>query len=355
MLQQNIVIYQLIRVIILGGLSALFSFIMAPLVLKFLKKKQMIKHIRKDANAPIFTAMHQKKEGTPTTAGILIWGTVLLFALTFWILSCFSPLFANFFNFVSRSETFLILGIMSIAALVGLLDDLFGIYGIGPKGGGLSMKQRILIYILIGLIGATWFFWKLEWDVVLVPFMGLVHLGWLYPVFFIFVFTACAFSMNETDGIDGLSAGVSMIGLIAYIFIVFIQGRYNVAVLLAVTLGALLAYLWHNINPAEFFMGDTGVMTLGVLFGILAMYTNTPLFLPLLLLIPMLESGSVIIQMIYKKTHHGKKLFLSTPFHHHFEALGWPETKVTMRFWMIQGLGAMIGVLLYLLNILIIK
>jgi len=128
--------------------------------------------------------------------------------------------------------------------------------------------------------------------------------------------------MNETDGIDGLAAGVSMIGLIAYLVIVFVQGRYNVAVLLAVVLGSLLAYLWHNINPAKFFMGNTGSMALGVLFGILAMYTNTPLFLPLLLLIPMLESGSVIIQLAYKKTHHGKKLFISTPFHHHFEALG---------------------------------
>ena len=353
-MNKNIVIYQLVRVIIMGGLSALFAFIMSPLVLKFLKKHNMIKHIRKDSNAPIFTAMHQKKEGTPTMAGILIWGTVFLFAIVFWVLSFINPAY-NFFNFVSRPETFLILGIMALAALVGMLDDLLGIYGIGPKGGGLSMKKRILIYILIGLIGAIWFFWKLEWDVVLVPFIGIMHLGWFYPLFFIFIFTACAFSMNETDGIDGLSAGVSMIGLLAYVIIVFIQGRYNVAVLLAVTLGALLAYLWHNIHPAEFFMGDTGVMTLGVLFGILAMYTNTPLFLPLLLLIPMLESMSVIIQLIYKKTHHGKKLFLSTPFHHHFEALGWPETKVTMRFWIIQGLGATLGVLLYLLNIMLIK
>lgn len=354
-MDQSNIIFQIIRIIVMGGLSTLFAFIMAPLVLKWLKKYRMVKHIRKDPNAPVFISMHQKKEGTPTMAGILIWGTVLIFAITFWILSFFNPIFQNFFNFVSRSETFLILGIMTIAALVGMLDDLFLIYGIGPKGGGLSMKHRIIIYTLIGLIGAVWFFWKLQWDVVLIPFGQLVHLKLFYPFFFIFIFVACAFSMNETDGIDGLSAGVSMIGLIAYLVIVFVQGRYNVAVLLAVVLGALLAYLWHNINPAEFFMGDTGVMSLGVLFGILAMYTNTPLFLPLLLLIPMCESASVIIQLIYKKTHHGKKLFISTPFHHHFEALGWPETKVTMRFWIVQSMGAMLGVLLYLLNIMLIK
>lgn len=346
------IIFQLIRIIVLGGLSTLFSFLVSGPLLNFLKKHNIFKHIRQDPNAPIFMSIHKKKEGTPTTAGVLIWGTTFLFAVVFLFLSYFADGIWSYFNFISRQETVLILGAMAIAALVGLMDDLLGVYGIGNFGGGLGAKFRVMIYIFLGLLASLWFWYKLEWDVVFVPFKGLVHLGvWFIP-FFIFIFVACAFSMNETDGLDGLSAGVSFIALAAYIIIAFLQGRFNLAALLAVVIGSLLAYLWRNMYPAEFFMGDTGIMTLGVLFGILAMYTNTALFLPLLLLIPFIESLSVIIQKAYKKLFK-KKLFLSTPIHHHFEALGWPETRVTMRFWMIEAAGVALGLMLYLLNILL--
>lgn len=140
-----------------------------------------------------------------------------------------------------------------------------------------------------------------------------------------------AFSINETDGLDGLAGGISFMALIPYIAIAFLLGRFDLAALLAVVMGGVLAFLWFNINPAKFFMGDSGAMTIGVLFGILAMYTNTALFLPLFLFVPFMEAITVIIQMFSKKFFK-RKIFKSTPIHHTFEANGWPETKVTMTF-----------------------
>jgi len=149
--------------------------------------------------------------------------------------------------------------------------------------------------------------------------------------FFIFVFVASTFSLNETDGIDGLSSGVSLIALAVFIIIAFVQGRFELAALLMVIGGALVPYLWYNMPTASWFMGDTGSMMLGALFGVLAMYTNTALLLPLILCVPFMESTSVIIQVTSKKLRH-KKIFKSTPIHHHFEAIGWSEAMVTMRF-----------------------
>ena len=161
------------------------------------------------------------------------------------------------------------------------------------------------------------------------------------------------FSLNETDGIDGLSSGVSLIALAVFIIIAIVQGRFELTALLMVIGGALIPYLWYNVPTAKWFMGDTGSMTLGALFGVLAMYTNTALFLPLILCIPFIESLSVIVQLTSKKLRH-KKIFKSTPIHHHFEAIGWSEAMVTMRFWLIQAIGAGLGLILYFLSGIVI-
>ena len=213
------------------------------------------------------------------------------------------------------------------------------------------MKVRLILHTLIASIGAWWFYVKLEWDILYVPFVGNVHLGLWYIPFFIFIIVGTAFAMNETDGLDGLAGGVSFMALIPYIAIAFLLGRFDLASLLAVVMGGVLAFLWYNIHPAKFFMGDTGSMTLGILFGFLAMYTNTALFLPLFLFIPFFEALSVIIQMFSKKFLK-RKIFLSTPIHHTFEAIGWPETNVTMRFWLMQGMAMIFGLLIYLLSVL---
>ena len=211
------------------------------------------------------------------------------------------------------------------------------------------MSRRIFVYLLVAIVGAWWFYFKLEWDVINVPFLGDFSVGWLYVFYFIFIVVATAFSMNETDGLDGLSAGVFLTIFGALAAVAFDQGRMDLAVFLSAIIGALFGFLWFNIYPAKFFMGDTGVMSLGFIVGVVALLTNTALLLPIIAIIPLVESLSVIFQTISKKLR-GKKIFLSTPIHHHFEALGWPETQVTMRFWMISAVGAIIGLIVFLVD-----
>lgn len=285
--------------------------------------------------------------------GILIWGTVLVICLFGWFLSKIGQgTFLANFNFLSRGETLLPLGALIASALVGLGDDLLGVLKIGPKGGGLTIRHRLLIYTIIATFGAWWFFYKLDWDLVHLPFIGDYNIGLWYIPLFVIIIVATAFSVNETDGLDGLAGGVLLVAFGSYAIIAFSQGKMDLAAFCGVIIGALLAFLWFNIHPARFFMGDTGAMSLGIALGIIAMLTNTFLLLPFIGFILVLESGSVIIQVISKKLR-GKKVFLSTPIHHHFEALGWPETKVTERFWIISGVMAVIGLILILIEKLV--
>ncbi len=337
-------IFYISRILTLAAISFVIALAWTPILVRFLERKQFGKQIRNNG-APIFTKLHKKKEGTPTMGGILIWGTVLFLTLLFWVLSqMFDGFFENL-NFLTRKETLLPLGALVASALVGLGDDLLGIFKIGPNGGGLRMKHRLLMYTLIAVFGAWWFFWKLEWDLVHVPFVGDFNIGWWYILVFVFVLVATSFSINETNGLDGLAEGILLIGFAAYGMIAFGQGKMNLAAFCGVILGALVAFLWFNIYPARFFMGDTGAMSLGITIGIIAMLTNFFLLLPLILFIPVIESASVIIQVISKKLR-GKKVFLSAPIHHHFEAKGWHETTITMRFWIINGVMAAVGLIL---------
>ncbi len=283
--------------------------------------------------------------------GLLIWLTTLLLAGIFWILSALGvDSIVSKLNFLNRSQTLLPLGALVASALVGLMDDLLGVWRVGPKGGGLKMRHRILIYTAIASFGAWWFFAKLEWSVVHVPFIGNFDIGWWYIPIFIFILVATAFSVNETDGLDGLAGGTLMVAFGAYGVIAYAQGHYDLAAFCAVILGALLAFLWFNINPAKFFMGDTGAMSLGITLGIIAMLTNQFLLLPLIGFILAAESTSVIIQLISKKIRRGKKIFISAPFHHHLEAKGWPESQITMRFWIISFMTAAMGLIIAFLD-----
>lgn len=342
-------LFQISRILGLSALSFAVAIILTPFWTHFLIKYRLGKQIRAEG-APVFSQLHQKKEGTPTMGGLLIWLTVSLLALIFWGLSKlgFDSIISSL-NFLNRSQTLLPLGALVASALVGLTDDLLGIRRIGPKGGGLKMRHRILIYTLIAIFGAWWFFTKLEWSTIHVPFVGNFDVGLWYVLIFIFILVATSFSVNETDGLDGLAGGVLLSSFGAYGVIAYSQGHYDLAAFCGVILGALLAFLWFNIFPARFFMGDTGAMSLGITLGIIAMLTNQFLLLPIIGFVLMAESFSVIVQMISKK-FFGKKIFISTPIHHHFEAKGWPETKITMRFWIISLISAALGLILAFLD-----
>jgi len=295
--------------------------------------------------------LHKKKEGTPTMGGIVIWLTVLIVTLGFWIFDQMFDGFFGYFNFVDRAQTFLPLAAFFLAAALGLFDDLMGVLKIGDKGGGLKVSHKMIIYGVLSSIGAWWFYSPniLDWHLLHVPFMGNFDIGFWYIPIFMFVIIASAFSANETDGLDGLWGGVSMFIFGAMLVIAFAVGRFDLAAMIAAILGSLLAFLWFNIYPAKFFMGDTGAMALGICMGVIAMLTNTIFLLPIFAIIPVIESASVIVQLISKKLAK-RKIFLSTPIHHHFEAIGWPESQITMRFWIISVIGVGAGLAIFFLD-----
>jgi phospho-N-acetylmuramoyl-pentapeptide-transferase len=242
------------------------------------------------------------------------------------------------------------LGALILAALIGLVDDFFNVKKIGPQGGGLKMRHKLLLYLGIAIVGALWFYFKLDWDLLHIPFIGDFQIGWWYVPIFILVIVATSFSMNETDGLDGLAAGIAGTNFLTLGAIAFLQGRYDLAAFCGVIIGTLLAFLWFNIPPARFFMGDTGSMALGVTLGIVAMLTNTVIILPILAIVLVIESLSVIIQVLSKKIRH-KKVFLSAPWHHHLEAIGWPESKIVMRLWVISLVASVVSLIIFLVDI----
>ncbi len=337
------------RVLGLSAASFLLALFLTPAVVKLLRHFHFNKQIRSKEQAPVFYELHKAKENTPTMGGIVIWATIFLLALILWVFGNIFDGFWSYLNFVDRAQTYLPLAAMFVAAALGLIDDLMGVFRVGTNGGGLKVSQKIIVYLLLAVIGGLWFYYRLDWNVLYIPFFGNVDIGWWYVPFFVFIIVASAFSANETDGLDGLLGGVSLFSFGALTVVAFSLGRYDLATFSGVTVGALLAFLWFNIYPARFFMGDTGSMALGITMGVIAMLTNPAIFLPFFAMIPVIESLSVIVQLSSKKLR-GKKIFISTPIHHHFEAIGWPETKVTMRFWIISSVFSALGLAFFFIS-----
>lgn len=343
---EQFTIFNVIRIFIVATVAFFVTLSVEPFWMRILKRHfSRGKQIAKEG-APIASALHKKKEGTPTMGGVIIWGTVVILTVVFFVLHSAVDGFWSKMNFLSRSQTWLPLAFLILAGLVGMADDLLGIF----RRRGFSMKQRILSFIAIAGVGGWWFVAKLGRDAINVPFLGDMTIGpWWYFLFFVLVMVATAFSANETDGLDGLVGGVFLIIFGALSVIAFDQGRMDLAAFLAAIMGSLVAFLWFNIYPARFFMGDTGVMALGFVAGSTAMLLNVPLLLPALAVVFVIEAGSVLIQ-IPSKRFRGRKIFLSTPIHHHFEALGWHETQITMRFWMLNAVGAMVALIIFLVD-----
>jgi phospho-N-acetylmuramoyl-pentapeptide-transferase len=344
------ILTQAVRVIVLAAIAFVVALIFTPIWYGVLKKYRFGKHMRASADAPVFYELHKKKEGTPTGAGVIIWGTVLGLAVVFGIINRFFDGMWTYLNFINRAETYLPLAALFIAAVLGFIDDWFGVLRVGgASGGGLKVKYKSIIYIIIAAIGAWWFYFRLGWDTLSIPFWKNIEIGWWYIPIFIFIVFASAFSANETDGLDGLLGGTSLFAFVALTTVAFVLHRFDLAAFGGAMIGALLAFLWNNIYPAKFIMGDTGSMSLGVTIGVIAMLTNTALLLPFFAIILVFESLSVIVQITSKKLRK-KKIFRSTPIHHHFEALGWPESQITMRFWIISAIFCALGLVIFFLS-----
>ena len=221
-------------------------------------------------------------------------------------------------------------------------------------GGGMGFKKRLLIVILIGLVGGFWFYSKLGWDSIHIPLLfnfpagiDLVLGYWIVPLF-VLVMVAC-WSGGVIDGLDGLSGGVFASIFGAFSIIAFAQGKADLATFSAAISGTLFAFLWFNIPPARFYMGETGILGLTSTMAVVAFLTDSVVVLPIIAGLLVIEVGSMIIQLLSKKFRK-KKIWLSTPIHHHFEARGWPAYQVTMRFWVISIVFAILGVAIRLLG-----
>lgn len=313
----------------------LVSFSLTPLFTEFLFKHRLGKRIRDSKSAPIFAKMHAKKQGTPTMAGLLIWIIVAIITIAFNL---------------ERKATWLPLFALVATGFVGAIDDLWNIRGKGPNGGGMRFRDKFLIYTIIALLGSWWFYYKLEWNSIHIPALGDYTIGWWYIPVFVFTLIWMAFSSNETDGLDGLAGGIFALSFCAYAIICLAEGKTELAAFCGTIMGALLSFLWFNIPPARFFMGDTGSMALGMTLGVVAALTNTLIPLYIITAVFSLEGLSFILQFLSKKLRKGKKIFLSSPLHHHLEAIGWPEYKVTMRFWIIGAVSSAAGLMIALLG-----
>lgn len=280
----------------------------------------------------VFTKLHANKfkRNIPTMAGTVFVLSIVLVTLIFNL---------------DRRETWLPLAALAGGALVGLLDDIINVRGTGQGVAGLRSGLKFLMITAMGLFLGWWFYSALGVTAVHVPFIGDLELGWLIVPLFAFAVVATGNAVNISDGLDGLAGGLAATAFGGFGVIALLQGNMMIAGFCFTVVGALLSYLWFNIYPARFFMGDVGSFALGASLGVVAMMTNTFLLLPVIGILFVIEAGSSLIQIISKR-FFGRKVFISAPIHHHLEASGWPETKVTMRFWVIAAVSAFVGVML---------
>jgi phospho-N-acetylmuramoyl-pentapeptide-transferase len=346
------------KILFFAGLSSAFSLILAPFLIEFLKKIKFWKKAPREnaitgERAEVFYALHKEREVTvPRGGGILIWASIfLIIVFTFFLGKITGIWWIKKLNFLSRRETWLPLFTLVVGSLVGLGDDFLTV---SEKGKGLSFWRRFLIVSLIGLVGGLWFYFKLGWDTIHIPLIfdfpkGIdVSIGiWIIPLF-ILVQLAC-WAGGVIDGLDGLAGGVFASIFGAFSIIAFSQQKIDLATFCASIVGALFAFLWYNIPPAKFYMGETGVLGLTSTMAVISFLTNSVLVLPLIAGIMVIEVGSIILQLISKKIRK-KKIWLSTPIHQHFEAKGWAHYQIVMRFWILSIVFAVLGVVLRLVR-----
>ncbi len=347
------------------GPSALSFFIgisITPTITHFLYKykawKKKAGKIATDGReTPIFNELHKDKEvGTPRLGGMVIWISVISTALALWIIAkIFGTPETIKLDFISRSQTWIPLATLIVGAIIGFFDDIMEIYGTnGYRAGGMSLRKRLFAVASMGILCGAWFYDKLDVSAIALPFDASLDLGYWFILFFALVMLFI-YSGGVIDGIDGLSGGVFAVIFSTYAGIAFAQNQINLAAFCAVVAGGILAFLWFNVPPARFYMSETGSMALTTTLTVVAFMTDTLggghgiLVLPIVAMPLILTTLSDIIQLGSKKIRNGKKVFLVAPIHHHFEALGWPSYKVTMRYWILSVVFGIIGLCLALL------
>jgi phospho-N-acetylmuramoyl-pentapeptide-transferase len=330
-----------LQVLLLGILGFIVSMVLTPIYTSIAYKWQWWKQQRTDAwsggEASVYKKLHAEKHkrNIPTMAGIIFVTSVFLVTM---LLN------------LDRGQTWLPLAAMVGSGAIGFIDDWINIRGKKSLVAGMQSKIKFILHSAVALVGGWWFFDRLDVVSISLPFVGEWVIGAGIILLFWLVVIATANAVNITDGLDGLAGGLLVASFSAYTVICLIQGQYVLAGFCLSVVGALLSYTWFNVYPARFFMGDVGSFSLGTALGVIAMQTDTVWVLPIIGIVFVAETGSVIINRLSKKLRGGKKVFLSSPIHHHFEAIGWPETKVTMRFWILGQVAAVLGIMAYLLS-----
>jgi phospho-N-acetylmuramoyl-pentapeptide-transferase len=334
----NIHLYDLSETFLLSIGAFLLAMLLTPIYTSLAYRYKFWKKQRTTSTTgeklEIFTKLHANKfkRTIPTMAGLI--GIVTIFVVTI------------IFN-LDRAQTYLPLAALVAGGVVGLLDDVINIRGQGTGVAGLRSSLKFAMITAMALVLGWWFYKNIGVDAVHLPFLGDWTLGWLIVPLFAFAVVATSNAVNISDGLDGLAGGLLTISFGTFGVVALLQGHVILAGFCFTVVGALLSYLWFNIFPARFFMGDVGSFAFGTSLGVVAMMTNTLFLLPLIGIIFVIEAGSSLIQIVSKRLFH-RKVFISAPIHHHLEATGWPETKVTMRFWIIAAVAGIVGILLAL-------
>lgn len=332
---------EFIQKITLGlGLSILsfsLAMLLTPIYTHFAYKHKLWKRSRTHSTTGEelkVIARLRIKRTVPLMAGLITIATVTIITIIFNL---------------DRSQTWLPLTALIGGGIVGLIDDIINVKGGGGDVAGIRPKVKFALVTAVAALAAWFFYYKLGYHTILLPFVGDFYVGLFLIPIFILVVVSTSNAVNISDGMDGLAGGMLISAYLAFAVIAALQGNFGISGFCLTIVGALLSYVWFNIPPARFFMGDVGSFSLGMALGVVAMLTDTLILLPIIALVFVAEAGSSLIQILSKKIFK-RKVFLAAPIHHHFEATGWPKTKVTMRFWVIAQVCAAIGVALALIG-----
>jgi phospho-N-acetylmuramoyl-pentapeptide-transferase len=321
-----------VTVELIQGLLLAFAIVvilMAPYI-RLLHAVGFVKQIRREG-----PESHYLKEGTPTMGGLLIVGVVLAI---------------YFFLRAPDASTFAPLAALAGVGILGAFDD----YLNARTGEGIKARWKLVWLTAVAIVAARQIQQTYDITAIAVPFVGAVSVDpGVYIVFAAFAIVAAANGVNITDGLDGLSGGTVAIAFVAFLLIALLNepAQPNLALLCALIIGALLGFLWFNVHPAQIFIGDSGALSLGATLAVTALITGQILVLPLIGIIFVIETGSVILQVGFFKLSGGRRLFRMSPIHHHFELGGWDEEKITIRFWILGILAALLGVTLFLASL----
>ncbi len=343
------IVPELIQVFGWSALTFILTLLLTPVYLKAAEKFKLGKQIRSNAlsgeKASIFQEMHAKKTGTPTMGGVIMWGSVLAIIMFSRFLALVGTLEHSL---LQRGLVYLPLFTLTAVGILGAVDDWFNIKGIGG-GKGIKARPKFLWLTLFAALGAWWFFYKLGFSSIHIPSVGDFEIGLWYIPLFILVIVSTANAVNITDGLDGLAGGLLILAYAAFGVIAFAKGQLMLAIFCGLMIGSLMAFLWNNVPPALYYMGDTGALAYGATLGVIAMMIDSMIVLIIVGAVFIIETLSVIIQLTSKK-YFKKKVFLVAPLHHHFEKKGWGEAKITMRFWIIGAMSGVIGLIVGLLG-----